>query len=296
MATVKLAIIIPVLDRWEQTRICLRRLLTGSDTDFTVIVVDHGSKDGTRAGLCKEFPDVLRIAGSSDMWWTAATNMGIREALRLGAGNIMLLNNDCYVESGTIAALKSHMARAGEAVIAPVQRNLQSGKILTRRMTSCFLLGFPTLMLPSKHLYRPEEHLLFHTKLISGGRGVLIPSSVFGKTGLLNESDLPHYGSDHDFYLRCRKLHIPLYIASDAVVDIDDSTTTLAARYGEMPFSRFLATLRERRSHRNLPELTALFRLHYPIPGLYPLGVALNLMRYTALYAIARIMHAVPLK
>jgi GT2 family glycosyltransferase len=204
----------------------------------------------------------------------------------------MLLNNDCYVEAGTIASLKSHMARAGEAVIAPVQRSLQSSKVLTRRMTSCFLLGFPTLVLPGRHLYRPEEHLLFRTKLISGGRGVLIPASVFVKTGLLNESDLPHYGSDHDFFLRCRKLGIPLYIASDAIVDIDDSTTTLAARYGEMPFSRFLATLKERRSHRNLPELTALFRLHYPIPGLYPLGVAFNLWRYTLVYVIARILHA----
>jgi GT2 family glycosyltransferase len=287
----RLFIIIPVLNHWDQTRTCLQRLTSGSDIDFTVIVVDHGSTDGTRAGLCDEFPDVVRIAGNTDMWWTAATNLGIREALQRNATDVMLLNNDCFVEHDTIECLKRHQATAGEAVVAPIQRSLETGEIITRRMTTCFLLGFPTLVLPGRSLYRPQDHRLFRTPLIIGGRGVLIPTSVLDKTGLLNEAELPHYGSDHDFFLRCRKLRIPLLIASDAVVDIDATSTTLASQYGRMPFKRFLATLRERRSHRNLPELTALFRLHYPIPGLYPLGVALNLARYMAIYGVARLLN-----
>lgn len=289
----KLFIVIPVLNHWEQTRTCLQRLMSGSDTAFTVIVVDHGSTDGTRAALQREFPSVVRIEGTLDMWWTAATNLGMREALRLGATDIMLLNNDCYVEPGTLACLREHQTDAGKAVIAPVQRSLQSSRILTRRMTTCFLLGFPTLMLPGRTMYRPDEHRLLRTSLIIGGRGVLIPADVLEKIGLLNETDLPHYGSDHDFFLRCRRQGVSLYIASDAVVDIDDTSTTLATKYGEMPFSRFLATLKDRRSHRNLPELTALFRLHYPIPGLYLLGVALNLLRYTMVYTAARMTQMV---
>jgi GT2 family glycosyltransferase len=261
-----------------------------------VIVVDHGSTDGTRAGLRDEFPQVLRIPGNTAMWWTAATNLGIREALQRGATDIMLLNNDCYVDYETVARLKRHQIDAGEAVIAPVQRSLESGKILTRRTATCFLLGFPTLLLPGRTLYRPQEHRLLSTPLIMGGRGVLIPISVLDKTGLLNETDLPRYGSDHDFFLRCRRLGIPLFIASDAVVDVESTSTTLATQYGKMSFQRFLATLRERRSHRNLRELTALFRLHYPIPGLYPLGVALNLLRYTVVYGTARILHLCGLK
>ncbi len=291
-----LFIIIPVYSGWEQTRTCLRHLQDSTDTEHTVIVVDHGSTDETRIGLGNEFPGTIHLPGTTDMWWTAATNLGIREALQRGATDIMLINNDCYVEDGTIACLKEHQASTGEAVIAPVQRSLQTGGILTRRMTTCFLLGFPTLLLPGRSLYRPDEHRLLPTRLIIGGRGVLFPVSVLEKTGLLNETDLPHYGSDHDFYLRCRKLGIPLYIASDAAVDIDDTTTTLATNFGQMPLARFLATLTERRSHRNLPELTVLFRLHYPIPGLYPLGVALNQLRYILMYAAARLMHVTGLK
>jgi GT2 family glycosyltransferase len=286
-----ISIIIPVLNRWEQTRTCLQYLYAGTDLGFSVIIVDHGSTDGTRAGLAQEFPQVTRLPGTLEMWWTGATNVGIRAALQQGAAYIMLLNNDCYFEPGTLATLRQHATAAGAAVIAPVQRSLQLSRILTRPMTTGFLLGFTTLLLPGRHLYRPDEHRLIGTRLIIGGRGALIPASVFDRVGLLNEQDLPHYGSDHDFYLRCRQHGVPLFIASDAVLDVDEDTTTLSTRLGSMPLRAFVRSLRDRRSHRNLRELGALFRLHYPIPGLYPLGVTLNLARYTCVYLLARLAY-----
>lgn len=287
----KLFVIIPALNRWEQTRKCLNRLLGGSYTDFTILVVDHGSTDGTRAGLETEFPDVIRLAGTSDLWWAGATNLGIHEALRRDAQTIMLLNNDCYLLADTMERLVKHHQAAPDAIIAPAQRNMHSGDIITRSMFSCFLLGFPTLLLPGRHLYQQDQPRLADTRLIAGGRGVLIPAGVFGKTGLFNETELPHYGADHDFYLRSRKQGIRLCIAQDALVEIDESTTTLSRELGRMTVREFIDSLRNRRSHRNIPELTNLFRLHYPIPGLYPLGVALNLLRYTCIYLAARAFH-----
>jgi GT2 family glycosyltransferase len=288
----KLFVIIPVLNRWEQTRNCLNSLLRGSHTDFTVIVVDHGSTDATRSGLETEFPDVIRLPGVSDLWWAGATNTGIREALRCGAQTIMLLNNDCYLLADTIELLARHHQAAPYAIIAPVQRNMRSREIITRPMMSCFLLGFPTLLLPGRHLYQQNRTSLADTRLIIGGRGVLIPADVFGKAGIFNESELPHYGADHDFYLRCRKQGVRLCIAQDALVEIDENTTTLSRELGRMTVGEFVDSLSNRRSHRNIPELTNLFRLHYPIPGLYPLGVALNLLRYLAVYIIAHTTYA----
>jgi GT2 family glycosyltransferase len=288
----RLYIVIPVLNRWEQTRTCLTRLREGTCTDFSVIVVDHGSTDGTRDGLAREFPDVIRIPGDMDMWWTGATNLGVRIALERGADTIMLLNNDCYFQPDTLQRLVNHLRDSPGSIIAPVQRNLRSGRITTRPMTSCFLLGFPILQLPGRNAYRADTHRLREVRLIIGGRGTLIPARVFRETGLLNEDDLPHYGSDLDFYLRCRKHGIRLFVAQDALVDVDEATTTLSSRIGRLSLSAFLDTLRNRRSHRNLPELTALFRLHYPVPGLYPVGVALNLLRYTLVYITAWLLRA----
>jgi len=292
----RLFVIIPVLNRWEQTRNCLNRLPRRDHTDVTIMVVDHGSTDETRSGLETEFPDVIRLPGTSDLWWTGATNLGIREALRHGADNIMLLNNDCYLLTDTMERLIRHHRAAPDAIIAPVQRNMHSGRIITRPMTTCFLLGFPTLLLPGKPLYQQHQPGLADTRLIIGGRGVLIPASVFEKTGLFNETDLPHYGADHDFYLRCRKQGVRLCIAQDALVEIDENSSTLSRELGRMTIREFIDSLGNRRSHRNIPEMAALFRLHYPIPGLYPLGVTLNLLRYLAVYISARTIHALSAK
>lgn len=286
-----LFVVIPVYNGWEQTRTCLARLRESTSSAHTVIVVDHGSTDATRTELERQFPEVIRLEGTSDMWWSAATNLGVRAALDRGAGLIMLLNNDCYVAPDTLAHLLELADTSGHSIIAPLQRSLQSGRILTRRATTCFLLGLPTLTLPGRTLQHPDGRGLVATRLIIGGRGALIPSAVFRNVGLFNEQELPHYGADHDFYLRCRKAGVGLFIASAVVVDVDESRSTLAARPGALPFARFLSTLGDRRSHRNLPELRSLFRLHYPVPGLYLVGVALNLLRYTLVYGFARLRY-----
>jgi GT2 family glycosyltransferase len=290
MSKKKLFIIIPVFNAWEQTRTCLEHLAESTCTPDSIIVVDHGTSNETRTGLSADFPQVTRIEGSSDMWWTAATNLGIRAALEQGADLLLLLNNDCYVEKKTLETLARHASVDDNSIVAPLQRSASSGRISTHRVTSCFLLGFPTLTFPGTGKYTPDRPDLKKTGLIIGGRGATIPANVFRRAGLFNEDELPHYGADHDFYLRCRKLGIGLFIASDAVVDIDDTRTTLANNIGSLGIRQFIDTLRSQRSHRNLGQMATLFRLHYPLPGLYPVGVLLNLLRYLSTYVTARLM------
>jgi GT2 family glycosyltransferase len=290
MSGKKLFIIIPVFNAWEQTRTCLERLAESTYVHGKIIVVDHGTSNETRLGLSADFPQVTRLEGSSDMWWTAATNLGIRAALEQGADLILLLNNDCYVGKETLETLVRHASINDNSIVAPLQRSARSGRISTHRVTSCFLLGFPTLTFPGTGRYTPDRPELMKTGLIIGGRGATIPAEIFRHAGLFNEDHLPHYGADHDFYLRCKKMGIGLFVASDAVVDIDDTRTTLANNIGSLSIREFIDTLRNQRSHRNLGQMATLIRLHYPLPGLYPIGIFLNLLRYILTYVTARLM------
>jgi len=287
----RIFIVIPVLNRWNQTRICLQHIESSTYKNVEIIVVDHGSTDETEKALHELYPDVTHIRADGSLWWTGATNIGIREAMKRGARVIMLLNNDCYVEPDTLRHLTTHAASRGEAIIAPLQRSLQSGRTSPATATTCFLLGFSTLTCSRKLPNRPGADRLASTSLIIGGRGALIPTSAFERVGLLDEIRLPHYGSDHDFYLRCRKHGIPLYIATDAYVDIDEKRTTLASRLGGMNVAQFVDSLTNPRSHRNLKDLSALFKKHYPIKGLYLVGVALNMLRYFATYLYKRLAY-----
>lgn len=288
----KIHIVIPVFNGWPQTKVCLDTLRASTYRDLEIIVVDHGSTDETKKALPSQYPEVVHILGEPTLWWTGASNLGIRTAMSRGGRNIMLLNNDCYVEPETIHRLVAHARGSGEAIIAPVQRDFATSRVLCVTASTCYLLGFPTFGFSGKDTEQLGEPRLLPTKLIIGGRGVLIPSSLFTRMGLFDEVNLPHAGSDNDFYLRCRKLGIPLFVAADATVYVDDTTTTLAAKVEDLGFKEFLRTFVDRRSHRNIRDLTALFKLHYPIKGFHYLGVALNLLRYIALYAWKRLGRA----
>ena len=82
-------------------------------------------------------------------------------------------------------------------------------------------------------------------------------------------------------------------MAADARVYVDDTRTSIAAKFDDMGFRQFLQTLVTPRSHRNIRDLTALFKLHYPIKGLHHIGVALNVIRYFMLYCWKRLKRIV---
>lgn len=272
----------------DQTRRCLQALRASRCQDFNILVVDHGTDGRTSEMLAREHPEAIRIQGSPDLWWTGATNLGIRAALARGASAVMLLNNDGYVTPETIGTLLGLAQEHPNAIIAPIQRDWRSGKTLSLGLRTRFLLGFPTA--PGLHRLTPAmaARALLPVRLIGGGRGVILTAEVLARTELFDAQALPHYWADHDFYLRVRRLGIPLYVATQAFVDIDGSRTTSAGRPEALSVCAFLHTLRDTRSHRNLRDVTALFRKHYPIPGLYPLGVLLYTGRYLLVYLIKR--------
>lgn len=285
-----LYIIITDFNGYTQTRRCMEALHASQYRDFTVVVVDHGTTDETRIGLASAFPEVIRIAGSSDVWWTGATNVGIRFALDQGADMLMLLNNDSYVTPETIGVLIRLAHQNTTAIIAPIQRDGSSGQITVISPRSWFLLGFPTIVGAQQLTQSMAAKELVPVQLIGGGRGVLIPAWIFKTFGLFDQEHLPHYWADHDFYLRVHRRGIPLYVATRAFVDIDHTRTTLADNPGQLTFAEFWYSLSSTRSHRNLRDVTALFRKHYPIPYLHLFGVALYTGRYVLVYLIKRMV------
>ncbi|MDR3416676.1 MAG: glycosyltransferase family 2 protein [Nevskia sp.] len=275
-------VVIPVFNGWEQTRRCLLALRASAGL-LHVIVVDHGSSDATRTELPLQFPEVRIVCGDSSLWWTGATNLGIRAALAAGAELVMLLNNDCYLERDAVEHLLRHHRHRPDAIIAPRQCDERGGDAAVERMASCLLLGFSNLRLPRALAPRPDADGLIPVRLIGGGRGVLIPAAVLQRVGLFDQERLPHYAADNDFYFRCRKLGVPLLIAGDAWVTVDSARTSLAAAGAPHSLAELRRLLSEPRSHRNLDAQSALFRKHYPIPGLYRVGVFLFVLRYLLL-------------
>src|SRR5437763_14184976 len=106
-APVKVVAVIPVHNRREITLQCLRSLHRADKTgfDLEVIVVDDGSTDRTSYAINAEFPNTTIIAGDGDLWYTEATNVGIREAIQQGANYLLLMNDDQVFDPGFLRYL-----------------------------------------------------------------------------------------------------------------------------------------------------------------------------------------------
>jgi GT2 family glycosyltransferase len=288
MVSEKLSVIIPAFSGHGQLQRCLESLDRSTFPDFEIIVVDHGNTSEISDWLRSQFPRVDCIRGSSELWWSGATNLGIRHALHKGSTLIMLLNHDCYVRKDTIGTLLARLHSQTNAIIAPTQINTRTQRE-TIGATSFFLAGFSTIVPPASWYRRFYSETLIPVRLIPGGRGVIIRASAFDRVGLFNEAQLPHYYADHDFYFRCRKAGIKLYVCGDVKVDIDDTMSTLGDMDSDLSLTNLMDSLKNRRSHRNIKDLSTLFSLHYPIAILARVGVALHLARYFSVYFVKMI-------
>jgi GT2 family glycosyltransferase len=291
-ARLGLAIVICDFNGWDQTHRCLAALRRSRLQGFDTFVVDHGTTETTAKGLAEGFPEVHRLPASPDLWWAGATNAGIRAALAQGATRVMLLNNDCYLEDDTLRVLMEHSRRHPDTIIAPVQVSAETGEYVSIAPRDNLLLGFPTIHGPRRIDEEMKAQGLVPTRLIGGGRGVVIPANVFALVGLLDEDRLPHYYADHDFYLRCRASGVPLRVAVGTRVCVDQSRTSLAHDMDRLTWRQMRESLRNRRSHRSVAAVTALFKKHYPLRRLYGLGVALYITRYFAVYGARRALLA----
>ena len=223
----KLAIVIPAFSGNKQIRCCLESLGKSHYQEFEIILVDHGVNDEISQLAKDEFPWVTCLRGSADLWWSGASNLGIRYALEASSQWVMLLNHDCYVQPETISILLRDLESNENSIIAPVQHILREKRVIIG-ITSCLLLGFPTIIPPAAWYQFRYRAGLVPTPLIFGGRGVILSAAIFQRVGMLDSEHLPHYCADHDFYFRCKKAGVQLFICRNARVSIDDTMTSSA--------------------------------------------------------------------
>lgn len=94
-------VVVPAFNRWELTASCLEHL-AAQTVAHTVIVVDNGSTDDTRARLRGDWPEVAVVELDRNHPFTQAVNMGVSA----GTGEcVVLLNNDVELRADCLEHL-----------------------------------------------------------------------------------------------------------------------------------------------------------------------------------------------
>ena len=218
-------IVIPVHNRLEYTRQCLACLMAQTYRKFRIIVVDDGSTDGTDLMIEQEFPDAVVLRGDGNLWWTEATNWGVRYALQHRRADrrdfVLTLNDDTRVNPDYLQTLVDAYRRYWPCLVGSPSVDSDNPHKLEyagsafelytaggRHLAEDYGYDYATLKARTDHV---ESGSL-------PGRGTLIPLEVFDKIGLYDSKKYVHYMSDIDFSIRARKAGYKLVVSVPSLV------------------------------------------------------------------------------
>lgn len=266
-------IIVPVFNRLAFTKACLNSLLTQTELNFTVIVVDHGSTDGTSEMIATDFPQIVLLNGNEKMWWSAATNLGVQKALDLSIANddfILTLNNDLEVGEVYLAELLAAYYQHKPCLVGSLCVDICNPNKIS-------FAGGTWNKYTAK--YKAHKDRYYYEQLTANrqylesdllpGRGVLIPMKAFHDLGLYDEVRFPHYSADDDFSLRCKNNGYRLIVSSKAIVMSHLNANGLSTLQKDTLLSGQRIALSSIKSPVKLATRYAWARKNTPFPLLY---------------------------
>ena len=224
-----------------------------------MIVVDDGSTDGTAEMIRDEFPAVHVVKGQGDLWWTGATNAGIKYVIEnrtVGASDFILtLNNDLEVENNYLEILFHHSRIYRRALIGSVSVDINN----TDRMNFC---GVAWNAFTGNYRLKAKDYGCSYRKLtqtqnavnsdLLSGRGTLIPKTVFDEIGFFDDVNFPQYAADEDFSLRAKRQGWKLVVPANVYVKSHVAETGIDAKNLRISLRNFKLILFSIKSPVNL--------------------------------------------
>ncbi len=104
--------------------------LKASSVPVDIIVLDNGSKDDTVKTLRERYPEVTLIENKSNLGFGKANNIGLHKADREDYDGVLLLNQDAWIDTNTLAALTTASRKHPEyGILSPVHLTGSGDKI-----------------------------------------------------------------------------------------------------------------------------------------------------------------------
>ncbi len=177
---------------------CLASLDYVSYPNFSIVIVDNASADGSLRRVRANFPQVTIIENEKNLGFSGGNNVGIKYALEQQADYVLLLNQDTEVEPDFL-----------EKLIVTVEKNPQIGilsPLIFWEKTDCVWFSGGRInwwTMKAINETRRRDRKYCATGFISGC-SMLIKKAVIEKVGLLDEKFFLYY-EDVDFSCRAQR-------------------------------------------------------------------------------------------
>ncbi len=252
-AVVKIAAILPVFNRVDETLKCISRLLSlqTEKIDIKVVLVDDGSTDGTNIKVSEQFPNVIVLKGNGNLWWAGGVNEGLRYIENnVGCDYILILNNDTLFLKNTLEKLIEVIRRDVKIVCCPVVIDEESGKIYAAGQK---INGFFQELKP---LYKGEDISKHYNEIIEcdsvGSRFVFMSKRIVGDIGFFDQNRFPHGYSDFEYFLRANKMGYKILVITNSHVSTKQNRNYMNYRLVECSTFEYLKSFFDIRYGNNL--------------------------------------------
>lgn len=245
-------IVIPVHNRLDATRECLASLSCQTYTHFKVVLVDDGSTDGTCDYVRNSHPDVVVLEGGGNLWWTGATNLGVRYALDHSKEGdyILTLNNDTVLPDAYLDTILSLSRQVPKGLIGSIAVDSDRKDVVIDG--GARIHWFSGKFRKLKIQPRNGIDLSFYAVSVLPGRGTLIPKHVFDKIGLYDANNFPHYAADYDFSLRAYKAGFSLVLHPSCYLYTNTKLTGISNVHKKISMGAWLQSFNSIKSPNNL--------------------------------------------
>lgn len=211
-----LYIVTAVHNRCSITQEFIKNIKEQSYLDWTLLIVDDGSTDGTSEMIHLESPNAIVIHGNGNLWWGGSLNKAYKWLLSNASLNdyVYICNDDIripndYIEKG-IAILERE---TNDILIAGTGFDSNTGELSDGATLYNVLTGEEKILNVDSEGNCGSTHSLF------------LRLSTFKRIGGFHPILLPHYGSDPEFILRANRKGIPIKSYKDLVYSYDKTAT-----------------------------------------------------------------------
>ena len=201
---IRVEVVAPVHNRREITLQCLKSLsrIDSAGLDVHIIIVDDGSTDGTGDAIRRGYPGVEVIDGDGNLWFTEATNVGIRAALKHDPKYILAINDDSVFDARFIRCMVETAEKNERSAVGPLL-------LLWDTPHRLFQVApvWNTWMGGWRHWYHQTVWTIPERPWKVGvivGNCVLVPAEAIRESGLMDAKHYPNFG-DAEFTPRLRR-------------------------------------------------------------------------------------------
>jgi GT2 family glycosyltransferase len=196
----------------DDTEKCIDSLLNQSYSDYSIIVIDNGSKDTSLEKLKKIEAEgkIILIAQPKNTGFAGGVNIGIKHALENNFDAVALFNNDAVADERWLEELVKHLNKASAVTSLLLS---EDGKKIDSTEESYTIWGMP---FPKNRgelsTHAPDSRFIFGAT----GGATLYKTSLFKEIGIFDESFFAYY-EDVDVSFRAQLAGHKIYYAKDAI-------------------------------------------------------------------------------